>query len=259
MKKMIIIITVLILVGIGITGIVMYPNFKYIKVNSLVSDGKFDEAIATCKGLITPSNESEIKDKIQKVNILKNSKDEFSFAIISFNSKDYARAYTSFKLIPKEDKKNYAMALSKISECVKLENEQVIAQAQISVSKQDYNVALENLEKAINMDKGNKELLELQKKCIEKKNEIIVKDEELASEELTEYLYNSNGMLSPNQTEAKIKGVKVGMTQQECLNSSWGEPEKVNKTTTAYGTKEQWVYDGNYLYFEDGILTTIQN
>jgi len=41
---------------------------------------------------------------------------------------------------------------------------------------------------------------------------------------------------------------------------SWGEPESVNRTSGSYGTHEQWVYGGNnYLYFENGVLTSIQN
>ncbi len=59
--------------------------------------------------------------------------------------------------------------------------------------------------------------------------------------------------------KAKQEGVSIGMTQQEVLNSNWGNPKEINKTTTAYGTSEQWVYYGNkYLYFDDGILTAIQ-
>ena len=51
------------------------------------------------------------------------------------------------------------------------------------------------------------------------------------------------------------------MTQDQVINgTNWGKPQKVNRTTTRYGTSEQWVYgDGNYLYFEDGVLTSIQN
>lgn len=41
---------------------------------------------------------------------------------------------------------------------------------------------------------------------------------------------------------------------------SWGEPESINRTSGSYGTHEQWVYGGNnYLYFENGVLTSIQN
>lgn len=52
----------------------------------------------------------------------------------------------------------------------------------------------------------------------------------------------------------------IGMTKNEVLKSLWGKPLKTNKTTTFYGTREQWVYSRNrYLYFnENGILTTIQ-
>ncbi len=61
-------------------------------------------------------------------------------------------------------------------------------------------------------------------------------------------------------TKRKQEGVLLGMTQEEVLQSSWGKPKDINKTITDYGTREQWVYANyNYLYFEDGILVTIQN
>lgn len=60
--------------------------------------------------------------------------------------------------------------------------------------------------------------------------------------------------------ERRRQGVTVGMTKEEVLGSSWGRPQKVNTTTNAYGTREQWVYgNGNYLYFEGDRLVTIQN
>jgi hypothetical protein len=58
----------------------------------------------------------------------------------------------------------------------------------------------------------------------------------------------------------KNEGVSIGMTQEEVIQSSWGKPRDINRTTNRYGVREQWVYGGgNYLYFEDGILTSIQN
>lgn len=52
----------------------------------------------------------------------------------------------------------------------------------------------------------------------------------------------------------------IGMTAKEAENSTWGRPSKINRTTTVYGVHEQWVYYGNkYLYFDDGILTAIQD
>ncbi len=53
--------------------------------------------------------------------------------------------------------------------------------------------------------------------------------------------------------------VRIGMTKEMC-EDSWGKPESINRTTNTYGTSEQWVYDGgNYLYFDNGKLSSIQN
>lgn len=58
-----------------------------------------------------------------------------------------------------------------------------------------------------------------------------------------------------------LPGVSIGMTARQVLEeSNWGKPKSVNRTTTARGTSEQWVYGGNqFLYFENGILTAVQN
>jgi hypothetical protein len=53
--------------------------------------------------------------------------------------------------------------------------------------------------------------------------------------------------------------VKLGFTKQMCIDS-WGEPSDINKSSGSWGVHEQWVYgSGNYLYFENGVLTSIQN
>jgi hypothetical protein len=60
--------------------------------------------------------------------------------------------------------------------------------------------------------------------------------------------------------ERKRQGVRIGMTRERVLESSWGRPEHINRTTNAFGEHEQWVYGGgNYLYFDNGVLTSIQN
>ena len=63
-------------------------------------------------------------------------------------------------------------------------------------------------------------------------------------------------------TRKKIKkqqGVRIGMSKQDVLDSSWGKPTKINKSVYSWGTTEQWVYPNyNYLYFENGKLTSIQ-
>lgn len=52
--------------------------------------------------------------------------------------------------------------------------------------------------------------------------------------------------------------VAIGFSMQMCKDA-WGEPTSIHKTTTRYGVNEQWVYNGSYLYFENGKLTAIQN
>ena len=53
---------------------------------------------------------------------------------------------------------------------------------------------------------------------------------------------------------------RIGMTANEVLSTSWGKPEDVNRTTTAFSVKEQWVYgNGRYVYLTDGIVDAIQD
>lgn len=52
---------------------------------------------------------------------------------------------------------------------------------------------------------------------------------------------------------------KVGMKEKQAL-LAWGLPKRVNRTTTARGSSEQWVYEsGSYLYLDNGIVSAIQN
>ena len=54
-------------------------------------------------------------------------------------------------------------------------------------------------------------------------------------------------------------GVSIGMTAEQVRkDSSWGSPDHINRTVTAVGERQQWVYPGGYLYFEDSKLVAIQ-
>lgn len=52
--------------------------------------------------------------------------------------------------------------------------------------------------------------------------------------------------------------IRIGMTKEMC-RSAWGNPERINRTTTRYGTSEQWVYYNNYVYFRGNVITAIQD
>lgn len=86
--------------------------------------------------------------------------------------------------------------------------------------------------------------------------------------EIEDYIESDeDAQLTEQQLQDKIDentknpgNVRIGMTKEEVLTEGWGRPNDINKTTNAYGTSEQWVYDNyNYLYFDDGVLTSIQN
>jgi hypothetical protein len=62
----------------------------------------------------------------------------------------------------------------------------------------------------------------------------------------------------PEYREAILaKKVGLGMSTDDVI-ASWGKPDHVNTTVTAYGKHEQWVYGNTYLYFNDGRLTSYQ-
>lgn len=58
-----------------------------------------------------------------------------------------------------------------------------------------------------------------------------------------------------------VMGISIGMTAANVRDAKyWGRPERVNSTTTPYGTREQWVYGGGrYVYFDRGLVTAIQH
>jgi hypothetical protein len=52
----------------------------------------------------------------------------------------------------------------------------------------------------------------------------------------------------------------LGMTERQvATETNWGKPDRINRTTTASGIEDQWVFTRRgYLYFRDDILTAIQ-
>ncbi len=104
----------------------------------------------------------------------------------------------------------------------------------------------------IKEDEYRKEQLKLQeiqrekeKKLAKLKQELFQKSKELYGEKCAKAII-----------EEKIY---IGMPSG-AVKLSWGKPIDINRTISKYGTREQWVYgNGCYLYFDDGILETIQD
>lgn len=96
----------------------------------------------------------------------------------------------------------------------------------------------------------------------ERRNELNQKEQEeheRLDRQLNQYFKELTRKYGSKNADLIIEGsVKIGWSKQMC-RESWGEPERINKTTNSSGTHEQWCYPGSqYLYFDNGKLTSIQ-
>ncbi|MBI4423548.1 MAG: hypothetical protein HY554_07470 [Elusimicrobia bacterium] len=72
-----------------------------------------------------------------------------------------------------------------------------------------------------------------------------------------EYLKENPG-LREEQRKAILDGnLYIGMDSR-AARLVWGHPYSINRTVTASGEYEQWIYHRTYLYFENGKLTAFQ-
>jgi hypothetical protein len=123
-----------------------------------------------------------------------------------------------------------------------------------TASKVNELVEIQLAKERVNLDinaEAAKKLADDQVRLLKEKLRV-EKEQESAKEEIEK---------AQRELIAKRPGVRIGMTAIEVVErSNWGKPERKARTTTSKGTFEQWIYgDGNYLYFQNGRLTTIQN
>lgn len=124
-------------------------------------------------------------------------------------------------------------------------------QEAIKAEEARYDEILERLE--VNSAKyGGDVAFALMEYEIDKKDIWWIKDEE--------YFKKIFDTLGERITAQIIRGeIQIGMPSVACWYA-WGSADKEYKSTYSWGTTEQWVYreKGVYLYFENGILTSIQ-
>lgn len=72
--------------------------------------------------------------------------------------------------------------------------------------------------------------------------------------------YPRYNLIKDSDSTDNLLDPAIGMTAEEVENSTWGEPNEINKSTYSWGgTREQWCYsDYRYIYLENGIVTSIQ-
>ncbi|MDR1678497.1 MAG: hypothetical protein LBR81_01840 [Prevotellaceae bacterium] len=99
--------------------------------------------------------------------------------------------------------------------------------------------------------------LEKQKKAEEKAREAEerIKQREQQEKEFRAYCISKWGQ--QKGTLIADGKVQLGMTREMCT-AAWGSPNSINKTIISGLVHEQWVYSGSFLYFDNDVLTGIQ-
>lgn len=217
-----------------------------LKAEEQINMNNYQSAKDILKGYIKLKNETITNLYNTVTTELNKQNQEISEVIETANTymakKDYLNTMKVLEnyLNTDNSKKN---EINKIYNNAKQEHENVnksIEEAKFEINYGSYSSAMYTLEKYLNI--GYSEVDNLYKQA---KNAKEKEDAKRIAEE---------------KARKKSEGVRIGMSKQDVLDSSWGEPKKINTSIGSWGTHEQWVYgNGNYLYFENGKLTSIQN
>ncbi len=235
------------------------------KANKYIQEQKYIEAYNLYDTVIKDNKDinKEITDlATNKQNEIKNINKANKY----IQEQKYIEAYNLYDTVIKDNKdinkEITDLATNKQNEIKEQMLQQVIAQGQEKINNKDYSSAQTLLEKY--KDLGNQTIIDMYNNATNEVNRI--EAEKKAQEEAERKARAKKEAEERARREAEEKarkkreGVTIGMTKQDVLDSSWGKPKYINTTTTRYGVREQWVYGGgNYLYFENGILTSIQN
>lgn len=149
------------------------------------------------------------------------------------------------------------------SEIVNILEKDTIEDLEFSDTMRSYSeMYLADVPKVEELEDLREEYMQVHGKVVKlfEKNKISAEEMSIITGKLTTILENQTARSTAADSHAKgYVEAYIGMTAEELRNSkSWGEPDHINKTTTAYGVSEQWVYYGRYVYLEDGIVTSIQ-
>lgn len=229
-----------------------------------IKNGNDDEKLVSMIETIKDKNSSNqtISNKYLKANGYSNVNKANKY----IQEQKYIEAYNLYDTVIKDNKdinkEITDLATNKQNEIKEQMLQQVIAQGQEKINKQEYSSAQTLLGKY--KDFGNQTIVDMYNNATNEVNRI--EAEKKAREEAERKAREKKEAEERARREAEEKarkkreGVHIGMTKQEVLDSSWGEPYDINKSIGSWGVHEQWCYEGyNYLYFENGILTSIQN
>jgi hypothetical protein len=129
-------------------------------------------------------------------------------------------------------------------------------EVELSVVKEEIERQKRRTEELIAKEEERARIEALEKKRIEderKEAEALLRLQEERKEK--EFAQRNPELFRKIKTAITEKAIILGMRKKDAL-AAWGEPKRKTETVTKAGISEQWVYDGTYLHFEDGILTS---
>jgi hypothetical protein len=159
-----------------------------------------------------------------------------------------AQAEASEKAAADRDAAAAAVAARENNMAVKFQSqrEAVLAEVKRLMARKEWRLARQELEPWQKLVSDDSEFRPLVERVDKEVKAIEAREDAIAKKELAAI--------------KRKQGVAIGMTEADVMASQWGRPEKVNRTQTKYGTREQWVYpNSQYLYLENGKVTGIQN
>ena len=259
----------IVIIAVVIVGIVgMYYadknkeyQYKIYTIKQNIKNNKLSDAETNIKNFgLKEKDAKELNDKVKilKAKIKKENDIATTKSDIVAVKKDIETNLESLKGLDESDAKSFSaldyafngyvdsISSENINECKRLGIQNYLLEMQKSYLKY---ISVFNINKteAIRLSKVDR----LDRLDIYSKNKVVDK---WASED-TEADIKRDAEKEANRTPPRI-----GMTEDDLGESSWGQPEDVNTTTTAYGSHTQYCYSGNkYVYVEDGVVTTIQD
>ncbi|MEH7798941.1 hypothetical protein [Bacillus safensis] len=204
------------------------------------------------------SGENDLKEEPRKEQEPQKKHDissEDKKIIKSIKNKDYEQVIKKTRNLNNEFQKDYYFIASAYKKLEQLKDAEVI------LNNYDTYAYVDAMLDKVKYKKSHEDLEFLQTKENNKKNiDALQKDKNDQLEENFKEAETRERNKAIEERTNNPQSVSGGMTKEEVLIEGWGRPEKINKTQTVDHTLEQWVYKGNkYLYFENGILTTISN
>lgn len=265
-RKYIIISLIAICAIIGMTLIGVNLNYfsKIRQADEAMNQKDYNKAVDLYSEALNIFNKSDTKSKLSEAKELQLSQNAYNEGMRDFELKGYYTAFLEFKNVIEKDADNYEDAKKKQEECKNLYTTDKLAEAKKDVSDGKYDVAITCLDNILKLDPQNSDVINLRSQYNSEKKEADAKAKTDAEAKKAQQEADAKAKAEQAKqadiAKRKSEGVRIGMTKDEVLASNWGKPKSINKTTGSYGTHEQWVYGGNnYLYFENGILKTIQN